>query len=484
MPTTRLPRIAANALSIFSSDAVNRATTFLLYLLVARHLGAYEFGQMSLALTFFYVFQVIAVSGLRTLITREVAKDPAKTDLYLVNAIALVLLSSLLSILILSLCVRLLEYSSETASVILLVSLGIFPYSVSAVYEAVFQGRQQMRYIAYANIPVHMAKVSLAFLLLAQGYGLAHLVGLLLASYAAIAVIESCLMWRHVSKPRFGVDLAFALDLCRRTGVFLGIDGIIALMSALPIFLLSKLATETEVGLYTAATQLMIPVTLVYQSMVTSVFPIMCQTFDGQAQALKHMTERLLELLFAIGLPTVIALFLLADEVLVILYGRQEFLSASPALRILAWNLMLLPLTQALGQIFLAGRRETITLRIGAIDTLVIVASGFILIERFGVIGAALATLLTGIVNAIQHSVMAARLLPKIAMGRLLWKPAIAAAAMGLYLTAFGNRPLILTLLTAPIVYAVLLLCLFVWSSGGVHQARVRYQFLWSQVRS
>lgn len=484
MPITGLPRIASNALSIFSSDAVNRATTFLVYLLIARHLGAYEFGQMSLALTFFYAFRVTAVAGLKTLVTREVAKDPAKTDLYLANASALVLLSSLLSILILFICVWLLDYSSGTASVILLVSLGFFPYSISAVCEAVFQGRQQMRYIAYANIPVHIAKVALAFLLLARGYGLPHLVGLLLASYAATAAIESCLMFQHISKPRLRVDPAFAVDICRKTGVFLGIDGIIALMSTLIIFILSKLATETEVGLYSAASQLMVPVTLVYQSIVASVFPMMCQTFEVRSHALKRTAEHLLGVLIAIGLPTVIALFLLADEMLVVLYGRRDFLSASPALRIMVWNLILVAITHALGQVFLAGRRETITLRIVAIDTLVTLAFGFVLIKHFGVIGAAVATLLTRIVDCTQHYLMVVKLLPKIAVGRLLWKPAVAAIAMGLYLTAFRNQPFILTLLTAPMVYTALLLCLFVWSSGGVHQAKARCQSLWSQVRS
>jgi O-antigen/teichoic acid export membrane protein len=483
MTIARLSRMAGNALSIFSSDAVNRATTFLLYLLIARYLGAHEFGQMSLALAFFYTFQIIAVAGLKRLITREVAKDPATTELYLVNASVLVLLSSVLSILILFVAVRLLHYSPDTASVILLVSLSLIPYSISAVCEAVFQGRQEMRYIPYANVPVHIAKVTLAFLLLARGYGLSHLVGLLFASYAAVAVIEACQMFRLVSTSRLRPDPAFGLNMCRKAGVFLGIDGIIALTSTLNIFLLSKLATETELGLYTAAAQLTIPVTLVYHSMVVSAFPVMCQTFEVQAHALKRMTEHLLELLIAIALPTAIALFLLADEVLAVVYGRQDFLSASPALRIMVWNLIFTALTQALGQIFLAARRETITLRIVVTNVLVTLAPGFFLIRHFGVIGAAVTTLLTEIVNYVQHSVMAAKLLPEMSVGRMIWKPAIAATAMGLYLMAFRDQSFTLALLTAPIVYTALLLCLLVWSNGGVHQAKVRYQFLWSQVR-
>src|SRR5438552_18209923 len=83
--TTGLGRILGNAASILASDVVNRGTSFVLYALVARHLGAFAFGQLSLALTLFYTFQVLAAAGLRTLVVREVAKDKRKTNSYLVN---------------------------------------------------------------------------------------------------------------------------------------------------------------------------------------------------------------------------------------------------------------------------------------------------------------------------------------------------------------------------------------------------------------
>ena len=79
-------RIARNTLSILTSDVFNRATTFFIYLLVARYLGAFEFGQMSLALALFYTFQVMSAAGLKTLLIREIAKDKAQTGRYLMNA--------------------------------------------------------------------------------------------------------------------------------------------------------------------------------------------------------------------------------------------------------------------------------------------------------------------------------------------------------------------------------------------------------------
>src|SRR4051794_19262068 len=83
-------RLASNAGSVLASDAANRAATFVLYALVGRTLGAFEFGQMSLALTFFYIFQIIAGAGVKTYVTREIAKDASATGRMLASGCLLV----------------------------------------------------------------------------------------------------------------------------------------------------------------------------------------------------------------------------------------------------------------------------------------------------------------------------------------------------------------------------------------------------------
>ena len=172
MEINRIRRLVGNFASLLTSEVVNRATTFVLYMLIARYLGAFELGQLSLALTLFFISQFFAGAGLKTLITREVAKDRTKTDQYLVNGSAIVTACSLLTIIALLVFVKLMSYSPGTASAILLISLGVLPFSLSVLNKAVFQAWERMHYIAWANVPVNVAKVGLAFLMLRQGQGL------------------------------------------------------------------------------------------------------------------------------------------------------------------------------------------------------------------------------------------------------------------------------------------------------------------------
>lgn len=476
-----LQRIAGNTLSILSSDVLNRATTFVMYALVARYLGAFEFGQMSLALTFFYTFQVFSVAGLKTLITREVAKNKTETDQYLVNGSIVVAAASLLSMTILLLVVRLLGYATDTASIILLLSLGLFPYALSAVCEGVFQAWERMQYIAYANIPANIAKVSLTFLIMSQGYGLYHLVGAILATFVVTAGVEWWLMLKHITKPRLRIDIQFSLALTRTTVTFLGIDVVIAMWASITTILLSKLASEIEVGLFNAAAQLTVPVRLVFGSVVLSIFPLMSRRFETSLHDLKRIAEQLVEILLAIALPTAVGLFFLADEALLLLYGEEEFVLAAPALRIMAWGLVLTALTTALGHVLLAGLKEKVTLRIVAINAVVNLVLGLIFISWLGLTGAAIAVLLTGITNFYQHYVPVSKLLSRIALGRLAWKPFIASVFMAGYFILMSDRGILLTVVSAGLVYVGVLFALMIWSSGGLRQLRAQYLFLRSE---
>jgi O-antigen/teichoic acid export membrane protein len=473
-------RITGNAASLLSSEVVNRATTFVLYAMVGRYLGAYEFGQLSLGLTFFFVSQVLAGAGLKTLITREVARDKIKTGQYLINGSLVVVVCSLLSSTILVLFVRLMNYSPETTSIILLLSLGVLPFSLSIICKAVFQAWERMHYIVWANVPVNVAKVGLAFLVLQQGYGLLPLILLLLASHVTILILEWCLMLRHIVMPRVKVDRHFCMAMIRSTSPFLGITLIVSINVNLDLVLLSRFTDEAQVGLYGAALQLITPLIVIYETVMLSAFPEICRRFTIGVEGLKGISEHLLELLLVIALPIVIALLFLAEPVLLFLYGDADFGLASRPLQILAWTLILTAFTHVLGRALVASLMEKVTLRIVVITTMIKLLLGLILIGQFGLIGAAVTVLLAAVADAFLHYASVSRLLFPIPVGRLAWKPLVAGTCMAAYVALMRGRGFFLIAVSGCAVYVGGLLVLMIWSNGGPRQFAAKYQHLWS----
>jgi O-antigen/teichoic acid export membrane protein len=419
--TAGLVRILANAISILAADVVNRGTTFVLYALVARYLGAFEFGQLSLALTLFYTFQVLAAAGLKTLVVREVARDKEKTNAYLVNGSATVTATFLVSVAFLFAFVRVMGYSRPTASLILFLSLGLLPASLAALFEGLFQAWEKMHLIAMGNVPANAVKAGVAFVALTHGSSLYQLAAVILMTQVTIAVIEWRLLRRHIVQPRRGFEFGFSLRMLRSSVPFLGIDVTIAVWASVQIVLLSALAGETEVGFYSAAAQVLVPVGLLFQSLTQTMFPIMCRRFEQDCRDLKQVAESVLACLLAAAIPVSGILFALADRVLALLY-RDKFVAAVPVLRILVWSVVLGAITQALGQVLLAGGRELVTLRIVAVNTAVSLVLGMLLIHLLGPLpGAAFATLITAAVNVVQHYMPVSRLLGGISVGRLSW---------------------------------------------------------------
>lgn len=475
-------RIAGNVISLLTSDIMNRATTFLLYALVARYLGLFEFGQLSLALMFFYMFQVFAAAGLKTLITREVARDKTKTDSYLVNGSITVFVFSLISIIVQVLFVGLMDYDRDTTAIILLSSLGLIPYTLSSICEAIFQAWERMRYIAYANLFSNVAKLVLAFLLLSLGYGLYPLIALLIVCYVSVVSFEWYLILQNIIRPTLKPDFYFSISMIQESIPFLGIESVIAIWSSLNVLLLSKLGNEADVGLYYAAGQILIPVSLILQSLVSGIFPIMCRKFDVDLQNLKQIYKYMIEALLFIAVPAAVGLFYLAEPILLLLYGDRTFLQAAKVLRIIAWALIPMALTRALGQVLLASLHEKITLRIVIINTLISLVLGLILIGPFGIVGAAIAGLIAQLINVLQHYISVSKIFSNIALGQIAWKAIVASLCMAAYLSVVGDiLGLWLIILTAALIYTSSWIALMIWTNGGIGQFKARYLYLWSK---
>jgi O-antigen/teichoic acid export membrane protein len=471
-----LRQVSGNALSILSSDVMNRLTSFVLYALVARHLGGREFGQLSLALTLFYAFQVFALSGLKPVTIREVATHPTRTSAYFVNGCVLVILSSSLLIALLWGFVRLMHYSAATSFFITFLSLGLIPYSLSTVCEAIFQAWERMQYIAYVNVPANIAKIAGTFLALSRNRGLRSVVLILVSSLIVVALIEIWIVLRQFPARHASVDVHFAIATMRSAITFLGIDGTLAIMSSLNFLLLSKAATEVEVGLYNATTQVITPLLLVYQSVVQSIFPVMCRKVGPDYRSLKRIGEQAMELLLVLALPTVVGLFFMGDRVLWLLYKNPVFIQAVPALRIVTWLLIFQVFTSVLGQVLVASHCERVTLRIVVVDTVFNLTVGWPLIHFWGLNGAAMALLLTRMVDCCQHFIPVSRLFSGIPLTRIVWKAIAAGACMAAYLAASTARSSILTGIYAGFIYGVVLLGITVWACGGYRRFRDRYR--------
>ena len=470
-----LGKIARNATSMLASDVVNRATTFVIYALVARYLGAHSVGQLALAMTLFYTFNIFAITGVNMLAAREVAKDKSMTSHYLIGGSLLVVATSAICVAILFGLVRLVNYEADTATAICVLSLALFPAALSMVAESVIWAWERMHLIAVANLPVGAAKVVVCYLLLAHGSGLYEVVVALVFCRIALLMFEWGLLLAFVCRPRLAVAPQLFTTMVRQAVPFLGIDAMVTVQPAVIAVLLSKLVSESAVGLYVAGAQLLVPVTLVFNNVMISVFPVLCRTFTAGFDKARTVAAYLLESLLIFAVPGATGLYLLSEPILLLIYGKEDFVAAAPVLRIIVWGLVLGVYSHALGNILIAGRREKVNLWIVVVDVTTSLALGGLLIWRFGLLGAPVTVVVVRVIDCVLHYICASRLLPQIPVISVLWKPVLASAVMAVCLLAAQLPGVVEPILLGVVTYTGVLSVLFIWSYGGVRPFAARY---------
>jgi O-antigen/teichoic acid export membrane protein len=475
MLRTQLARVVTNSASLLTTDVLNKATTFVVYALVARYTDTREFGQLSLGLLLLYTFQVFACVGLPTLVTRDLALDRSLTPKYFSNANAVVTATSVLASLGMWGFAWLMQYSADTRLVILILAVGLVPLALASVTEAVFRAWERMHYIAYANVPANLLKVGLAYVILRQGYGVVAIATMLVGCRVVILVAEWVMFVAAIERPHFKVEWHRAKDLLVRGSTFLGIDGLVAIWNSLDVVLISKLCGESDVGLYSAACQLLIPARLFFQSIVSSVFPIMCRKVKLDLVHLARFVPWLVEFLMMIGLPIAVGVFFLAGPCLLLLYGDPSFVQAAGVVRILVAALFFQTMISVFGHALWAGWRERVTLRIIAVNLVVNLALGLVLIYYFGILGAAVASLTTCLVNALQHYLAATHLLGPLPILRTAWKPVTAAAAMAGCFAMFQSAGDVVASIVSALTYVSVLGVLVVHAAGGLDEFRSAY---------
>lgn len=402
---SRLPKIIMNAVAISGGEVANKASTFLVYAAVSRAIGLESFGQFALGMTLLYTCHVFGVAGLPTTLTRMVAKRPAFAKSLLRLGYLAGLLASLLAAGFMIGLAVLMQYQWVTTQVIMIMALAVPFYSLTMVTEAVIKGREKMHLIALGNIPGNLQLVLGSWYLLWQDGSVLHLAWNVVVARALTAV---CLHWLAVrampNERTYGpFRLSLAWRLIVRSRVFLWSDSVAAIGASLFPLILSKFATEREVGMLNAAFQLLQPVQILYRSLGHSSFPALVIAAKQGREHVADLSHSILSFIIRLAYPAALVMFVMASEFLTLVYGNKGFQEGAYVLQILAFGLLCDPLNPILGHGLWAVGADRAVFRIVIVNIVITLALGLILIGTWGLWGAALCVLIGSFANTLMH---------------------------------------------------------------------------------
>ena len=471
MKLSTLGRVARNSSAVTTALLLKRGTNFLLYILIARYLGVFAFGQFSLVYNLFLIFEVPAMFGLASLLIREVAKNKPEYGRYLINGHLLVLLASLVSLAIWILAVHLLGYSAEVIRGTYLLGLALIPFSMKNITESVFKAFERMQFIVYAFASANIVQLILVWLLLSRGYGLQWIFALVAGVQFIWLLLDWFFIYRYFPETNWNLDWSFCRQLTKTASIFLGIGVFNIIFLRINVVILSKLSGNRAVGLYNAAFQLIFFFMLISRSLWEAVYPVLSRIFVNNRERFRQYTESSIEFLISLALPLSVLLLFLSEVILQVY--QSQFVAAAPVLRILTWLIILMTFERILGGALLASGLQRENLFILIINAICLLVISVLLIERQGLIGAGWAMLISHIISVLLHLSVVYRKLFPINVLRIIWKPLIASLFMSIVIVTLSRLSrLSVTVPAAVFIYGGLLLSLHLISGNDKNQVR------------
>ncbi|WP_445635500.1 Polysaccharide biosynthesis protein [Nostoc sp. DSM 114161] len=446
-------------------------TAFVLTASIARILGAEVLGQYLLAFTYYFIFVSIASQGLKTLFTREIAREPERTSLYLISGTCLQLIFSCLSYVVLVIIVFLLPYTSETSTACYIMGLTIIPFSLSNITEAIFQAKEKMHLIALATVPVYVIRLFIMLWGMQRNYGVDFLAAILAISESIILGIEWILIAKLV-KPKWEIDRGFISKTIKNARTFFAIEGLAVINARIQILILSLSGSEFLMGVYGGIIQLFQPFLIVANSICIAMFPGLSKAVNQGRDKQRNIIEKCIEILLTIALPLCVGLLFVGKDLLTFIYN-PSFVRGSLALSIIAISLIFLPFNQSLSFLLVANGFEIVNLRQVAINTILGSLLGLILVSQYNLLGAAIMALLMSFIGFSQYLYFTYTLVFPLNLWRIIRSPLIISVLIAVVFILLGtiHLNLLLTIAIATCCYILFVSFLSIHAFGKIHVA-------------
>ncbi|MBN1872774.1 MAG: flippase [Anaerolineae bacterium] len=334
-----LRRLVENSIASLAATLLLRLSSMALFIVIARKLGEEATGMFSLATTYSLICTAIAFWGLDQWLITKGSHDSQVAGQYWFNLGVVRLLLSVVTIALFAMLVSALQiYAPATTQIILLMSLTLIPDSLDDICQAYFIAVERMSYITLTSFILAIFRIAgIAVILLAQNITIVAVTWVFLSANLARSFIGVWLVYRRVTG--FRLDFKLWGESLRWAFPFVFINATVILEARLGTVFISLQATEREVGLYSAAMNIVTGLQMLPRAFRTSISPLMSRLYvhDKEAFARLYYRSTLYLLMLAFGIIPII--IIVAPDLMLLLY-KASFLPATLSLQLLVISIL------------------------------------------------------------------------------------------------------------------------------------------------
>jgi len=373
--------------------------TLLMTALIARHLGPREFGALNYAMAFVALFLPLATFGLDRIVVRDYVNGKPGKETILGTTLCWRVCGGALILVIASFVCGLVRPGDRAAQVL----VGILSLSpilqAGEVIDFWFQSRLESKYVAIAKTISLAGSTAIRCALLyhdasVYSFAWASLVESLLLSGALIIEFRrrapDCGRWRF--SPAYARTLFFQ---CWPMALNLALH---MLYMRIAIFMLASLKGDTALGLFTAPSRLYDSIVPFFGLLGTSLFPELVKLYSVDNVKFFGRYHQICRLLSLIGWAMFLILAAISPFVIPLMYG-SNFASSGIVLSILSAGLLFQLSGMPRAAYLTIINKQGTLLWVSIASIAISCPLNWFLIMRYGIAGAAMATVLATFFN-------------------------------------------------------------------------------------
>lgn len=398
-------RYAKNTSWLIGEKILRIFTGLFVGIWIARYLGPEQFGLLSYAQSFVFLFMAFATLGLDRIVIRELIKDESKRDVLLGTSFVLKLLGSLMILPLLWMATYFTDKNNETGNLVLILASATIFQSFNVI-DFYYQSVVMSKYVAWANT-ITLFTSSLIKILLILGE--APLVAFAWMGLFDSLVLAIGLVYFYLVKTKhklLGWKFSWwsAKQLLKDSYPLIISSVMISLYMKLDQVMIKHMLGNNAVGQYAAAVKISEAWYFIPFALCGSIYPAIQHAKSVDEKLYYDRLSKLYALVVWMGLGMALAMSILGEFVINLLYGAG-YGDSSIVLMVHIWCGIFVSLGTASSIWINIEGLSKISMYRTVLGMVVNILLNLILIPRLGIIGASIATLVAQITAAYIYDI-------------------------------------------------------------------------------
>lgn len=390
----------ANTGWLFADRIMRMGVGLVVGVWIARYLGPEQFGLLNYASAFVALFGAIAGLGLNGIVVRDLVKEPETANTTLGTAFVLQLFGGLLAFAIAFLAIRYARPDDSLTQLIVAILGLALVFKASEVVKYWFESQVQSKYTVWVENAAFVVFAGIKVVLIINHAPLIDFVWVVLIEAALVAIaLLGIYAWQRGDLISWHIKIKRAKSLLQDSWPLILSGLAVMIYMRIDQIMLGQMLGDEAVGIYSAAVRISEVWYFIPMSIVASVFPAILEAKKHSEAQYYARLQKLYDLMVLLSVSIALPMTFIATPVIVVLYG-DAYAASGTILAIHIWAAVFVFLGVASGKWFLAENRQVLNLQRTVLGAVANIVLNLLLIPRYGVIGAAVATVISQMATA------------------------------------------------------------------------------------